>query len=186
MKIFTGLFVLAPLCSMSLSTFAQCVNTSTPTCGVYQTCFADRCDCKNSPNEYFIKYGKKYCEVFLNLPTLSDAGKQWRDSTLRCLQEAIVPLLPADGAASSCDCNAMQIKAYDSHVACYTKAGYSICDLPASDWIEIAKSVGPVSSLSDAKGRKQIVEVSKICLPVLAGDAKKSAQKIVDTVPILP
>lgn len=180
MKTLTAFLTMALLGCTPLLALAQCLNTATPTCGVYQTCFADRCDCRSSPNEYFVKYGKKYCEVFLNLPTLSAAGKKWRDSTLRCLQETIVPLLPADGQASTCNCDSMQIKAFDSHVMCYTKKGSSICNLPASDWLEIAKAVGPVSVLSDAKGRKQIVEVSKLCLPELAGDAKKSAQHIID------
>ena len=179
-KLYLSLYALALAILIPIEASAECVNTSTPSCGVYETCFANRCSCSDSKNEYFISYGKKYCEVFLNLPTLSSAGMKWRDSTLRCLQETIVPRLPPDGQASTCNCKSMQTIAYDSHVMCYTKPGASICNLPAADWVEILKATDPVGTLSDAKGRRQIVEVSKLCLPVLAGDAKAAAKKIIE------
>jgi hypothetical protein len=115
---------------------AQCVNTSVPTCGVYTTCFAKLCNCASSPYEYFNSYGKKYCATFLELNSLTAEGKKWRDSTLKCLQETIVPILPADGKQDTCACKAMQLRAFDQHVACYTKTTNSICDLPASDWVQ--------------------------------------------------
>ena len=79
---------------------AQCVNPVHPSCGVYDTCFSKLCDCSGSQYEYFTSYGKKYCQIFLDLPGLSQKGMAWRDATLRCLQETIVPLLPPDGQAS--------------------------------------------------------------------------------------
>src|ERR1700722_20736105 len=148
--------------------YAQCVNSITPSCGVYDTCFSKLCACSESEFEYFNSYGKKYCQVFLNLPGLSDKGKTWRDNTLRCLQEKIVPELPPDGQADSCDCKSTQIKAFDIHVACYTQTGASICDLPAADWALIFNATDPVQALQDQKSRKQIVEVAKICLPIVA------------------
>ena len=62
---FNPLFALAVL--FATESAAQCVNTPTPTCGVYSSCFAKLCNCEKSPFEYFIGYGKKYCEVFLDL-----------------------------------------------------------------------------------------------------------------------
>jgi hypothetical protein len=168
------------LAFLALPVQAQCVNTSAPTCGVYESCFAKACACQSSPHEYFVSYGKRYCETFLNLATLSAKGKAWRDSTLRCLQEQIVPALPADGSAALCDCAKMQAFAFDKHVACYTQPGASICSLPASDWKAILDAVDPVKTLSDAKGRKQMLDVAAICLPAVAADAKDSVQKLID------
>lgn len=152
---------------------AQCANAAQPSCSVYSTCFSQACQCSTSTSEYFISYGKKYCQTFLELDGLSDKGKSWRDSTLRCLQERIVPELPPDGQASSCNCAAMQIKAFDLHVACYTQASNSICALSLDDWKLIFSAAGGVQSLADQKSRKQIVEVAKICVPVVADDLKQ-------------
>lgn len=151
-----------------------CVNTATPTCGVYRSCFAERCKCDNSEYEYFKSYGEKYCNVFLNLPGLSPQGKAWRDSTLKCLQETIVPLLPTDGQEESCNCKSMQIKVFDTHVACYTQANNSICDLSVTDWLQILDAVDPVANLTDQRSRKQMLEIAKICLPIAADNAKST------------
>lgn len=171
--------LIAALVLAPLSAAAQCVNTSTPGCGVYAGCFAKLCDCAASPYEYFIGYGKKYCEAFLNLPGLSDAGRRWRDTTLRCLQETIVPQLPSDSSSSTCDCKVMQVKAFDSHVACYTEPGASICALPASDWAKILAATDPVKGLADQKNRKQMLEVASICLPHVAGDVRKHVMDVI-------
>jgi hypothetical protein len=158
---------------------AQCVNSPTPSCGVYESCFATACQCDSSEFEYFKSYGKKYCEVFLDLPNLSPKGKEWRDSTLRCLQETIVPLLPPDGQAASCDCKAMQLQAFDSHVACYTQSNNSICSLEVRDWRAILDAADVVASLKDQKSRKQMVEVARICMSQVGGDVKEVMGKLI-------
>jgi hypothetical protein len=177
------LSVLAAISTIALptATLAQCVNPITPSCSVYDTCFSKLCSCDGSPYEYFKSYGKKYCTVFLDLPGLSTKGKTWRDSTLRCLQEELVPKLPPDGKANSCDCKAVQTIAFDTHVACYTKPTDSICNLPASDWLIILKSVDPIKSLTDQKSRKQMLEVAKICLPIAAKDAQSAIRQTIET-----
>ena len=109
-------------------------------------CFARLRSCSGSEFEYFLSYGKKYCDVFLNLPGMSGQGKKWRDSALHCLQEKIVPELPADGHPEICDCKSIQIKAFDIHVACYTQIGASICDLPHADWTLLFNATDPVES----------------------------------------
>jgi hypothetical protein len=148
---------------------AQCLNTVQPSCGVYQNCFSKLCSCSTSRYEYFSSYGKKYCEVFLDLGTLSVQGKSWRDGTLKCLQEKIVPMLPPDGKADTCDCQKTEGYAFDTHVACYTP---SICSLPPEDWTKIFVAAGGVKTIVDSKSRKQIVEVAKICLPKVGGSMK--------------
>lgn len=159
---------------------AQCLNSQQPSCGVYANCFAKLCNCAGSPAEYFLRYGKKYCEVFLDLKTLSPQGKAWRDSTLRCLQEKIVPALPADGQAHTCDCKKTETFAFDSHVACYTQPSASICALPKEDWAVIMGASGGVKSLTDSKSRKQIVEVAKVCVPVVSTDLKNKLTKFIE------
>lgn len=170
----------ALLAFLAASSWAQCVNTPTPTCGVYASCFADRCKCDGSPYEYFKSYGGKYCAVFLDLPGLSAKGTAWRNSTLKCLQETIVPKLPPDGQAASCNCKQMQIDAFDSHVACYTKPGASICSLEVGDWKKILAATDPVKNLQDQKSRKQMLEVARICAGSAAADAKAVIQQVID------
>lgn len=141
---------------------ARCVNTAEPSCNVYQNCFARFCPCEGDPAEYFMTYGKKYCERFLDNSTLSAQGKKWRDKTLNCLQEAIVPHLDIS-ASPSCNCRAMRKTAFDSHVACYTQAGASICDLPLSDLKQIAGTID-TDDYFTSESLKQIRAVAAICL----------------------
>ena len=140
---------------------AQCVSTPHPSCGVYQTCFEATCKCENSPYPYFISYGKKYCERFLASTIWSAAGADWRDKTLVCLQEKIVPELPDDSAL--CDCKSLKATAFKIHVACYTQPGASICDLDVSDWTTIYGIIDNHDLFVDPDGRAQMLSVAKIC-----------------------
>jgi hypothetical protein len=119
---------------------AQCLNTIQPSCGVYATCFESRCNCVGSEDEYLVGFGKNYCEAFLARTDFSPQGGVWRDRTLRCLQEAIVPMIPFH-PDEACNCAAIKSFAYRSHVDCYTQLGSSVCDLPVSDIATIAKTV---------------------------------------------
>ncbi len=119
---------------------SQCVNSIVPTCDVYQKCFAKTCNCKVSPDEYFIAFGASYCKAFLENPNFSPEGKKWRDSTLRCLQEAIVPALP-NTTGGTCDCGAAKRYALSTHVACYTQQSSSVCSLPGADVLNIAGTI---------------------------------------------
>lgn len=122
------------------ATQAQCVNSIEPSCSVYSSCFEKHCNCSGSDDEYLISFGKNYCEAFLSNHEFSDAGKKWRDSTLRCLQETLVPIIPLE-AGKSCDCASVKRFAYSSHVACYTQPTASACDLPVADIQLIAKTI---------------------------------------------
>lgn len=163
--------------SVARVSLAQCVNTMTPTCDVYQSCFAKYCPCQNSPDEYFLSYGKKYCTKFLDNAELSAEGKKWRDSTLRCLQEAIVPVLQIS-EHPTCNCGNMKDFAFQSHVSCYTKPGASMCSLGALDMLKIVAVVETKDFLSSV-GRAQMLRVAGICLGILpAGDLKDTWAKI--------
>jgi probable HAF family extracellular repeat protein len=159
-KLFCGAVVLA----FSLGAQAQCINTETPTCGVYETCFAKLCPCSSSPDEYFLSYGKKYCDAFIANDKLSPKGIAWRNATLHCLQETIVPKLPPFGQAATCPCKAVQQSAFDSHVACYTQDAASICDLSTDDWGAIIESSGLLRTAQNEKVRRQVAGVLEVCL----------------------
>ena len=139
---------------------AQCVNTATPSCQVYEICFAKYCPCQGD-DDYFLKYGKKYCEAFLGSANFSDAGKKWRARTLTCLQEKIVPKLDISDNPS-CNCGEMKSFAFDAHVSCYTQQGASICDLGADDVLEITRIIELGDALT-ADGLKQSKKVAEIC-----------------------
>ena len=164
----------------TISSHAQCENAATPSCAVYESCFAKYCPCDGQPSEYFRTYGLKYCKSFLANTALSAEGKTWRDSTLVCLQESIVPELNIS-ANPTCNCEQMRSIAYDSHVACYTKPGASICGLPASDVAAIAKTVD-IKDLVDAAGWRQMRDVAIRCETTASDDSRRTAWKAMSQV----
>ncbi len=126
--------------SISQFAFGQCVNTIEPSCTVYDSCFEKNCNCSSSKDEYFISFGKKYCEAFLSEKEFSPEGEKWKTSTLRCLQEKIVPLIPLDGT-KSCNCEQIKLFSVGTHAECYTQPENSVCDLSLSDISLIAKTI---------------------------------------------
>lgn len=142
---------------------AQCVNTAKPSCVVYAACFERYCPCERTEFGYFLRYGKKYCDRFLERSDWSEKGKKWRDATLICLQERIVPKLEIS-ARPTCDCRAMKNFAFQTHVECYTQAEASVCSLEESDYLKIYKILDVKDDLlGDSYGRRQMREVLKIC-----------------------
>uniref|UniRef100_Q07JF2 Uncharacterized protein n=1 Tax=Rhodopseudomonas palustris (strain BisA53) TaxID=316055 RepID=Q07JF2_RHOP5 len=158
------------------SAIAQCSNSIQPSCGVYATCFAKYCPCA-AGDEYFVTYGKKYCEKFLGIGTFSESGQKWRNKTLLCLQEAIVPKLDISNKPT-CDCKSMRQYAFDSHVKCYL-ADPSICSLSTGDMLKILNAVGLGSTITDKDSRKQFKLVLSKCLTVFAGDVLKALETTV-------
>ncbi|MDI1270556.1 MAG: hypothetical protein PSV40_15820 [Polaromonas sp.] len=167
-------FLFALVCSAQAA-IAQCSNSATPSCDVYEKCFAKYCPCDGRPDEYFRSYGLKYCRAFLGNTALSPKGKAWRDSTLICLQEQVVPKLDIS-TSPSCNCGQMRAFAFESHVDCYTKPGASMCDLPASDLASIAKTVD-LKDMFDAAGWRQMRDVAARCEARAPDDGRRSAWK---------
>jgi len=155
--------------------YAQCANAVTPSCAVYESCFAKYCPCDGKPTEYFRTYGLKYCKAFLANSSLSAQGNAWRDSTLVCLQESIVPKLDIS-ANPTCNCGEMRTFACSTHVACYTKPGASICDLPSSDVTAIAKTVD-IKDLVDGAGWRQMRDIAAQCEASAPDDGRRTAWK---------
>lgn len=158
---------------------AQCINTMKPSCGVYQTCFAQACNCSTSPDEYFVAFGASYCKAFLEQSEFSENGVKWRDSTLRCLQEAIVPALPSV-VGGACNCNAAKQYALSTHVACYTQPSASVCDLPIADISKVAATIladGPFKQLlKDKQGAlAQALATVEVCVSTAKDPASRTS-----------
>ena len=171
MRLWLKVFAAQLLLLMAASVGAQCQNSAQPSCNVYDSCFAKYCPCQGDPDEYFVTYGKRYCASFLANTAFGPAGKKWRDATLTCLQEKIVPHLDIS-ASPKCDCQKMRTIAFDSHVACYTQPQASICDLPMADIKEIMKTIDK-KDLFTAEGWKQMRSVAAVC----AGKAPDQARR---------
>jgi hypothetical protein len=91
------------------------------------------------------------------------AGQQWRDRTLLCLQERIVPRLDIS-TSPVCDCKAMKDFAFRMHVSCYTQPDASICQLTGSDFKKIYDIIDVTDDLfKDPYGREQMRQVLEIC-----------------------
>jgi hypothetical protein len=145
------------------SAAAQCVNSAKLSCDVYPSCFEKYCPCESTSDGYFLRYGKKYCDRFLASDKWSEKGKAWRDATLLCLQERIVPRLNIS-PNPSCDCKVMKDFAFQTHVDCYTQASASVCSLEFSDYQIIYRIIDVQDDLmSDPFGRKQLRDVLTIC-----------------------
>ncbi len=156
----------------SKNSFAQCVNTPNPTYGVYEMCFARYCPCSGGADEYFISYGRRYCEAFLGSANFSPDSQIWRDKALNCLQEKIVPKLDISGS-STCSCSTMKTFAFRTHVDCYTQTGASICDLGIGDvtaigWIIDASDLLTIDSLH------QSTAVADICKTTAPDDGRRT------------
>lgn len=164
----------------SSAAYAQCANATTPSCQVYDSCFAKYCPCQSDPAEYFITYGKKYCSNFLANAGFSPAGEKWRDKTLVCLQEKIVPHLDIS-SAPVCDCSAMRTIAFNSHVACYTQTGASICDLSVADLNEVRKVIDKKDLLT-SEGWRQMKDVAGICATTAPEDGRRATWKALEAV----
>lgn len=153
-----------------------CSNSATLSCDIYPSCFARYCPCEASPDEYFMTYGYHYCRRFMFAPGFTQKGVRWRNSTMRCLQEAIVPELDLS-EPPRCDCRRMRRIAFDSHVACYTQPGASICLLPEIDLLQI-QAVIDTSDLLSREGLRQMLAVAEVCLGQASAAARDDAARV--------
>ena len=111
------------------------------------------CPCTDADN-YFISYGRKYCDRFLNETGWSAAGKQWRDETLLCLQKSIVAKLSLQ-SPTTCNCREMKEFAFQTHINCYTQNAASVCKLPIADWRKIV-GIFDTADFIDSYGARQV------------------------------
>jgi hypothetical protein len=129
-------------------------------CGLYDR-LAKRCGC-NGSDDYFLSYGRKYCERFLHSTDWSAAGVKWRDNTLVCLQRSLRSAL-ARTSRGACDCKKIRDIAWRTHTRCYTQPLASVCRLPLSDLRKIYGIID-ASDLLAPSGISQIFTIAGICI----------------------
>ena len=156
-------YFLVALCVLMQSNHvqAQCIIQGALSCNVYNSCFNRYCPCTDADN-YFISYGRKYCDRFLNETGWSAAGRKWRDKTLLCLQESIAAKLSLQ-SPRTCNCREMKEFAFQTHINCYTQNAASVCKLPISDWEKIV-SIVDTADVIDSYGAKQVLVTLEICI----------------------
>jgi len=128
------------------------------------------------PSSYAVNYGLKYCNRFKSLTPqdLTPSGLQWRDATMVCLQQKLVPLLSQTSAPTSEQITSL---AFDSHPGCYTNNGsVGICSDP-HDWATIATTVDKEDLLT-MKSAKQSAAVAQLCGTGYAQQAWSAIQSL--------
>ena len=116
---------------------ASCYSPDGTDCNWYSQCLARMFDCTGQAN-YAIQYGEKYCRIYSQSElAFSEASLQWINAVRKCLQVAFVPLLHL--CREQPTCQTIETIAFESHVPCYLSPyqGFSVCLLPASDWLRI-------------------------------------------------
>jgi hypothetical protein len=142
-------------------------------CDFYPDCLEATKPC--GPHGYALGYGLKYCEKFASNSTLAamdSQGQEWVNSTLFCLQQALVPLVEGSETAENMTCRDIKVEAFSTHPACYTGGGGavptdpSVCFLPLQD-LEVLLGVIDLKDLVSPLGIEQEVAVARICLEQL-------------------
>jgi hypothetical protein len=145
-------------------TAASCKAPRHNNCSFYSACVETNIPCDE--DGYSLGFGEKYCTGFKNA-SFSPKGDAWMVSVMYCLQKALVPYTMAAHASTSCA--DLQDFAFNSHPACYTKPGNSICFLPPSDVLTVLDVVG-LNELFSARTLKQMAGVVKTCSRQLANE----------------
>ncbi|GAB1310656.1 Stanniocalcin-2 [Madurella fahalii] len=111
----------------------ECRNPS-HSCSFYRQCAEPVAGC--GPSGYPLYYGERNCNKFVrNSPSFSAGGRLWIQSTMNCLQRALVPLL--QGCPT---CPTLHQVAFDSHPDCYVGSG--ICSLGCWDVAMVLSTIG--------------------------------------------
>ena len=138
-------------------------------CGFYIGCLENYYPC--GEEGYAIGYGYKYCQKFTDEETrncMDNSGNEWINSTLLCLQQALVPIIESDDI-NDMSCRSIKLDAFDSHSTCYTGGGGStpsapsVCFLPPSD-VKCILSTIDTKDLVSPLGLKEDIETAKICV----------------------
>jgi hypothetical protein len=93
--------------------------------------------CGLTPPDYYLDYGKKYCETFTAelRPTLSPGGQAWLDRARCLLQEYLEDGLKKDPAVEQ-DSDKLRKLAFDTHPNAYWDAG--LHDISVEDKLRVA------------------------------------------------
>lgn len=139
-------------------------------------------------NNYFLAYGKLYCNRFVTKtqPNLSSEGVRWMNQVLVCLQGALKRTCVYGGGCR--DCASTKAFAFKSHVACYTgrdsenqgriKGRLSICDLSITDQYYVFQTPDK-SDLIKREALDQAASTGTICAEQYANQAIDYAEELI-------
>lgn len=143
-----------------------------------------------TPPAYYMEYGQKYLDRFSSLgpKDLTPKGLEWRDKTLKALQEAIETKRMEDPIAFAQlerDPEAFKKFAYDSHPDAYVDSG--LYKLPAQDMLKIGTTPDLKDLLTKDGVRQVVVALSKMSPKDLASVAGASVKELIkDLTPRFP
>lgn len=134
-----------------------------------------------TPPSYYLEYGQKYCDRFLSLgpKDLTPKGLEWRDRTLKALQDAIETKRmedPVGFAQLERDPEAFKKFAYDSHPDAYVQSG--LYDLPAQDMLKIGTTPDLKDLFTQDGIRQVVVALGKMRPGDVADVAKESVKEL--------
>lgn len=126
-------------------------------CSFYPRCLEAQVPC--GPDGYALGFGLRYCNKFKEHHySFSPRGRLWLWSTMKCLQNALIPV--ANGQVTM-TCPEIRSFAITSHAPCYTQPGQSICQLPLTDWTRLFVII--VEELNDPATWALMLEVLNTC-----------------------
>jgi len=133
------------------------------------------CAKHRNPPDYYLNYGKKYCEKFTHetSPKLSPKGKRWLNET-RCNLQTKMEEIVQESPELEKDQKALRKAAFDSHPKAYLDAG--LADLSVDDLVKIGITPDPSEWLS-LDTWKQAVEVGKVVIPEKYNEWSQQVQK---------
>jgi hypothetical protein len=148
------------------------------TCEYYDARHADfqRRNPDLEPPDYYLNYGKKYCDRFSEdtFPGLSGAGQEWDIKTRTNLQLAMeMGVLTGQEDFSQIEANPEEFLrfAFESHPSAYLDGG--LADLPVNDLVMIGMTPD-LSDLATQDGVSQIIATSERMVPEVALDTAVS------------
>ena len=144
---------------------SHCYSPAGKDCKWYRECLAKALPCTGHA-EYAISYGEKYCNRYAQTKSrFSHKAQRWIDAVRKCLQVALVPLLYFCQVKPTCE--DIRTKAFHSHVPCYVEPypGLSVCNLEATDWINIFFTIKSVFvSSAWLESMKTVVQTAVRCI----------------------
>ncbi len=137
-------------------TRAACDAPVADDCSFYRACLESETPCGDQG--YALDFGERLCYAFVeDRARYTSRGQAWLRRIRTCLQTSIVPTVHRGLA-----CGALEDAAYAAHAPCYTQKGDSICHLPVTDVVEIARVLG--TTLLSSRGLTQIKQIATACL----------------------
>ena len=137
------------------------------------------------PPAYYMEYGQKYCDRFSSLgpKELTPEGLEWRDRTLKALQDSIEAKRmedPAGFAQLERDPEAFKKFAYDAHPDAYVDSG--LYELPVQDLVKIG-TTPDIKDLLSKDGVRQVIDaLGKMSPGDVAKVAGESVKELINDV----